>query len=86
MYCLKCKAVTDSTNIQEKISKNNRKMLTGLCKVCGTKKSRFVNQNYKLGQGVFNSMLSHAPEMHLPTSRGEYVANGSFNSQNNYSY
>jgi len=64
--------VTDATNIQVKISKNSRNILTGLWKVYGTKKSKFVNQNCKLGQGLFNSMFSHAPEMHLPTSQGEY--------------
>ena len=80
MYCLKCRSVTDSINLQERVSKNNRKMLTGLCKVCGTKKSKFVNQNYKLGQGLLNG------ELHLPTRNGEHVPNGSFNNQNNYSY
>src|SRR5688572_14080728 len=73
MYCLKCRAVTDSTNIQERISKNNRKMLTAVCKICGKQKSKF-------GGGIFNG------ELHLPTSRAEYISDGSFNNQSNYSY
>jgi len=77
MYCLKCRGITDSTNIQEKISKNNKKMLTATCKVCGKQKSKFIS---KSGQGLFNG------ELHLPTTNGEYVPNGSFNNQNNYSY
>lgn len=72
--------MTDSINAKEIISKNNRRMIIATCKVCGMAKSRFVNQNYKLGQGIFNG------ELHLPTKNGEYVPNGSFNNQNNYSY
>ena len=78
MYFLKCKAVTDSINIQERITKNNRKMLSGVCTVCGKKKSVFISS--KSGQGIFNG------ELHLPTSQGEYAPNGSFNNQSNYSY
>src|SRR5437870_4823715 len=88
MYCLKCRAVTDSINIQERITKNNRKMLSGVCKVCGTKKSRFISNTS--GQGVFNDVLSKigntVGELHLPSSQGEYVPNGSFNNRSNYSY
>jgi hypothetical protein len=88
MYCLKCKAVTDSTNIQERISKNNRKMLIGVCTVCGKQKCKFISS--KSGQGVFNNVLSKigntVGELHLPANQGEYVNNGSFNNQNKYSY
>ena len=81
MYCLKCRAVTDSTNIQEKITKNNRKMLSGVCTICGKQESRFISSLMKKsGQGIFNG------ELHLPTSQGESVPDGSFNNQSNYSY
>ena len=85
MYCVKCKRRTESNNIQEKITSNNRKRLTALC---GMKQSQFVaNKN---GQGIFNEVLSRIGntmgELHLPASRGEHVNNGSFNNQNKYSY
>lgn len=49
MYCLKCKKQTDTNNIIEAVSKNNRKMLKGICNICGSKKSRFIPmQNNKI--------------------------------------
>ena len=43
-YCLKCKK--DTANIDPKIvkTKNNRLLVQSKCSVCGTKKSRFVNE------------------------------------------
>jgi len=85
MHCFKCKIKTESDNIQEKITSNNRRMQTGLCKLCGRKKSQFISN--KSGQGVFNDIiLPNIGEIHLPANQGEYVPNGSFNDQRNYSY
>ena len=87
MYCLKCKRHTDSINIQKQITSNNRKRLTGVCKICDRKKSQFTKDTS--GQGVFNDVLSKigdtVGELHLPSDQGEYIKNGSFN-KNNYSY
>ena len=47
-YCLKCRK--DTENINPKISKtsNNRTMVLSNCKICDSKKSRFVkNQEAK---------------------------------------
>src|SRR5579872_226549 len=89
MYCLKCKKKTESINIQEQITSNKRNRLTALCKLCGTKKSQFISKQ-QVGHGVFNDILSKlgstVGELHLPANRGEYVPNGSFNNQNNYSF
>lgn len=41
-YCLKCKEKTDIVNPVEILTANNRKALTGTCKVCGTKKYKFL--------------------------------------------
>ena len=88
IYCLKCKQRTESINIQERLSTNNRRMIVAECQVCGRNKSQFISM--KSGQGVFNNVLSAVGntlgEMHLPSSRGEYISNGSFNNQKNYSY
>ena len=87
MYCLKCKQHTESTNIQQKIAANNRLRLSAICTVCGKKKSQFIKK--ASGQGVFNDILTKASnvrEFHLPVEQGEYVPNGSFNNQKNYSY
>src|SRR5438132_7757757 len=88
MYCVKCKQKTDSINVVESVSKNNRRMIKSICCVCGSKKSQFIAS--KSGRGVFNNVLkavgNTVGELHLPASRGEYVPNGSFNNQNKYSY
>lgn len=44
IYCVKCKKKTDTNNQHEKTSKNNRKMLSGTCSTCGTKKNVFVKK------------------------------------------
>ena len=42
-YCLKCRKYTE--NINPKISKTskNRIMVSSRCAICGSKKSRFIN-------------------------------------------
>ena len=88
MYCLGCKKKTDSVQINQRLTTNNRKLLCAVCKVCGSKKSQFVSS--KSGQGMFNDVLSAVGntvgELHLPARQGEYVPNGSFNDKKKYSY
>lgn len=88
MYCLKCKTHTPSNNIYQKYTSNGRRLLVAQCKSCGITKTKFVSS--KNGQGIFNKMLSTVGnavgEMHLPAIQGEYVPDGSFNDQRNYSY
>jgi len=91
MYCVKCRIKTESNNITEVITKNNRKMLKSICVICGSKKSSFISN--KTGEG-FSDVLNNAigklgnlgVELHLPADKGEYVPNGSFNDQQKYSY
>ena len=40
MYCVKCRAKTESNSVQEVILKNGRNAVTALCSACGTKKFR----------------------------------------------
>src|SRR5579872_5410784 len=63
-------------------------MLKGICSICGCKKSRFI-KNDKIGTGIGDTIIKaigKVGELHLPASKGEYVPNGSFNNQLNYSY
>jgi hypothetical protein len=88
MYCVRCKLKTESNNIIQTITANNRKMLTSICSVCGSKKSSFV-KNDSTGAGIGDILingLSKIGELHLPANKGEYVANGSFNNLQKYSY
>jgi len=43
IYCVKCKKITATNNISEKTTKNKRRMLTGVCDICGSKKSKFIS-------------------------------------------
>ena len=87
MYCVKCKQKTDSNNAVESMSANSRRMIKSICSVCGSRKSTFIKTTS--GRGIGDSIIStigKLGELHLPSSRGEHVTNGSFNNQNNYSY
>ena len=57
MYCVKCKGSTETRDITEMVSKNNRKMKKGICIVCGSKKSTFV----KSGSGIVANTVGHIP-------------------------
>src|SRR5215469_4659157 len=85
MYCLKCKRKTDSNDVTQIMTKNNRLLLKATCIICNSGKSSFCkSQN---GKGFLNSVVEKLPiELHLPAKMGEYVTNGSFNNLQKYSY
>ena len=62
-YCLKCRK--DTENINPKVSKtsNNRIMVLSKCAICGSKKSRFKNQEAKglLSNLGLTTLLSKVP-------------------------
>ena len=43
-YCLKCRKNTESKNPKVVSTKNERMMLLSKCKVCDTKKSKFIKE------------------------------------------
>src|SRR5580692_11151735 len=92
MYCVKCKRKTESNNISEVKTKNDRRMLKSICSVCGAKKSSFVKNDKMFattGAGIGDTIIKAIGkfgELHLPASNGEYVPGGSFNNQFKYSY
>lgn len=47
IYCLKCKTKTETTNVKQMTTKNNRLTIQGNCKTCKTKKSTFLDQAAK---------------------------------------
>ena len=67
MYCVKCKLKTESINIVQVMSKNNRRMLQSICSKCGGKKSSFI-KNVKTGGDIVSFLANkfNPPEMHLP--------------------
>lgn len=60
MYCVKCKNVTNTTDVENTVTQNGRNMKRGRCAVCEKTKTQF-------GGGVVNSLINNLPfEMHLP--------------------
>src|SRR5215475_9118588 len=85
LYCVKCRQKTESKDISEVITKNNRRMLKSTCTVCDGKKSSFAKSD-KSGKGFTDAIGRHIGELHLPANKGEDVPGGSFNNKRNYSY
>ena len=46
IYCLKCKAFTETDNEDQDISRNGRYRLSGWCTKCGSTKCVFTNKKY----------------------------------------
>ena len=66
MYCLRCKDNTDTDDIKFTITKNNKNMKRGTCRVCGMIKTQFVKQD-AVGKGIINKIINKLPfETHLP--------------------
>ena len=46
-FCVKCKEKRPIANPEEGTTKNNRRVLKGICSVCGTKLMRFLPAEIK---------------------------------------
>ena len=65
MYCVKCKKVTDTSNVQFTVSRNGRNMKRGTCVICGKTKTQFIRA--QKGGSLLNKAINNLPfEMHLP--------------------
>ena len=74
IYCLKCKTKTDTLEIKQIKSKNNRLMLQGKCVLCGSTKSRFISAKQK-GKGWTDLPFELHPPVSL-TKRYSFVGPG----------
>jgi len=64
IYCVKCRKFTETRDVKQKTTKNNRQMLQGICVVCGTKKSKFMSAS---GTGFISDTIITLPfKMHMP--------------------
>jgi hypothetical protein len=68
MWCVKCRARTETKNKKMATAKNGRSMMTGNCAKCGTKKTQFVSGNKSGGlynkdnKQEFNDMEEEKPK------------------------
>lgn len=67
MYCVKCKNKTETVDVQNVVSKNNRPMLRGKCAVCETTKTQFVKMSS--GGDLVSSLNSVTGKMKLPWAK-----------------
>ena len=44
-FCLKCKSNVDVKDVEFKTTKNNRKMMSGICSICNTRTNKFLKKN-----------------------------------------
>ena len=66
MYCLKCRRVTETENIDTATSQNGRLMRRGQCVTCRKTKTKFIKRD-ATGGNFLNSLVNKLPfEMHLP--------------------
>lgn len=64
MYCFKCKTKTETNNLSEEMTKNNRKRLKGVCKVCGRLKSQFVSMRPRGGESTCKTNKKFSEEIY----------------------
>ena len=65
MFCVKCKKVTDTSNVQYTVSKNGRNMKRGKCVICGMTKTQFIKA--RKGGSLLNKAINILPlKIHLP--------------------
>ena len=64
MYCVKCKSKTQTVDMQNAVSKNNRPMLRGKCAVCGCIKTQFIKLT--TGGDLVSSLNSVTSKLKLP--------------------
>ena len=63
-YCLKCRKNTESKNPKAVRTKSDRTMLLSKCKVCGSKKSKFIKEQQ--ASGLVSSLGIKTPLSKIP--------------------
>ena len=75
IYCLKCKTKTETKEVSQSYSKNNKLMLKGKCVLCGSNKIKFISSNINgegmpsatvQGTSMADEIINNMPEIHLP--------------------
>ena len=65
LHCAKCRRFTETTDIKQRTTKNNRQMFQGICVVCETKNSKSIKSQE--AKGFLNNVINNLPfQMHLP--------------------
>ena len=63
-YCLKCRKDTENINPRVSNTSDGRTMILSKCAICGSKKSRFKNQEAK---GLLSNLGIRTPLIKVPS-------------------
>jgi hypothetical protein len=69
MYCVKCKSKTETVDVKNVVSKNNKPMLRGKCSVCGCVKTQFVKMHTKTGGDLVSTLNKVTSKVKLPWAK-----------------
>ena len=65
-YCLKCRKDTENINPRVSNTSNSRTMILSKCAICGSKKSRFINNQE--AKGLLSNLGVRTPLSKVPIS------------------
>jgi len=68
-YCVKCRKITKTTEVQNDVSKNDRRFVRGKCVKCGSKKSRFSRGKVQKDGDFVKSLNTFTGRVKLPWAR-----------------
>ena len=63
-YCLKCKKYTKNINSQLSSTSNGKTMILSKCAICGSKKSKFINEEE--AKGLLSKLRIKTPLIKIP--------------------
>ena len=66
-YCLKCRKFTENINPQVSGTSNSKIMTLSKCKICNSKKSKFINQQE--AKGLLSKLGIKTPLSKIPILR-----------------
>ena len=73
-YCVKCRKMTKTTEVQNNVSKNDRRIVKGMCVKCGSKKSRFIRGKVQKGGDFVNSSTRSTRLLDVLSYHGQDLA------------
>jgi Domain of unknown function (DUF5679)/Integrase core domain len=71
IFCVKCKNKTETINVSEIITKNNRKQIKGQCKICNANKSQFVKSYDELKKIYYDPKTGYSGQNDLQRKSGK---------------
>ena len=68
-YCVRCRKTTATSEPRNGISRNNRRMVRGRCRTCGSTNTKFVSGKVQKGGDVVNTLNTITRRVKLPWTK-----------------